>query len=393
MGTITGVLRPCTLCAVLCLCLYAPAIPLTGAAESTQATVTEVTRDDIFVPHVSTVPANAGQRVGIAVRHIRATQEPTRGAVLFTNPGASSSVATLDVDHKTYSLPAALAQQRFDVYLMDHTGVGRSPHPTMDDPCNADPAEQHLLIPNPLPQPCHPTYPHNLVTLFTEVDEVNAVVDYILERTGREKIALAGWSRALFRLGLYAAQHPDKVERIAIVGPGYRPDAPNEFPQSKVSYSFQVRTVGEQFENWERQRRCEDIVEPGVNEALLKSFRANIDPGAAGWGTPPGELYRSPTGSQVDAGWNRTSAARVRVPTLIVVGEHDPRSERDAPALYGDIGSKEKILVKVQCATHFVLWERNHQSVHKAFTEFLTSGTVNGRQGVMTVDRHGTYLQ
>jgi hypothetical protein len=39
-----------------------------------------------------------------------------------------------------------------------------------------------------------------------------------------------------------------------------------------------------------------------------------------------------------------------------------------------------------------VLWERNHQAVHKGFAEFLTSGTVNGRQGVVTVDRHGNYL-
>jgi pimeloyl-ACP methyl ester carboxylesterase len=191
------------------------------AARAQERQGAEITREDIFVPHVSTVPANAGQTVGIAVRHITpAGGRATRGAVLFTNPGSTSSVAMLDVNYKTYSLPAALARQGFDVYLMDHTGVGRSPHPTMDDPCNADPAEQHVLIPNPLRQPCNPTYPHNLVTVFTEVDEIDSVVDYIRKRTERNKIALAGWSRAMFRFGLYAAQRPEKVERLAIVGPG-----------------------------------------------------------------------------------------------------------------------------------------------------------------------------
>jgi hypothetical protein len=66
-----------------------------------------------------------------------------------------------------------------------------------------------------------------------------------------------------------------------------------------------------------------------------------------------------------------------------VVGEHDPRFAEQAPTLYADISSTEKILLKVQCATHFVLWERNHEVIHDAFAEFLTNGTVNGRQGVI----------
>ena len=125
----------------------------------------------------------------------------------------------------------------------------------------------------------------------------------------------------------------------------------------------------------------------------MTSLRTYADPGAASWGTPPGMLYRVPTGSQVDAGWNRAAAKRVTVPVLLVVGEHDPRFAREQPALYADISSQEKLLVKVQCATHFLLFERNHKVVHRAFAEFLTKGTVNGRQGLVTVDREGKYLQ
>jgi pimeloyl-ACP methyl ester carboxylesterase len=139
-------------------------------------------------------------------------------------------------------------------------------------------------------------------------------------------------------------------------------------------------------------RRCEDIVEPGVHEALITSLRTYDDPGAASWGTPPGMLYRVPTGSQVDAGWNRGSAERVRVPVLLVVGEHDPRFSQEAPTLYADLSSQEKLLVKVQCATHFLLFERNHKTVHNAFAEFLAKGTVDGRQGVITADRNGNYV-
>jgi hypothetical protein len=75
-----------------------------------------------------------------------------------------------------------------------------------------------------------------------------------------------------------------------------------------------------------------------------------------------------------------------------VVGEDDPRSAEEVPNLYTDIGSTEGILLKMQCATHFLLFERNHRTVHDAFAEFLTKGTVNGRRGEMTVDRNGNYL-
>jgi pimeloyl-ACP methyl ester carboxylesterase len=366
---------------------------------------TGVTREDIFVPHVSTVPANAGERVGISLRRVRsAHQPPTKGPVLFTNAGTLSTLATLDLNYKTYSVAAALAEDGFDVYLMDHTGYGRSPRPTMDDPCNADPSDQRLLIPQPLAAPCVARYPRHLVTIFTELAEIDSVVEYIRRQTRRNRVSLAGWSRATFRFGLYAAQHPEKVERLALVGPGYRPDAPSEFPPSNTLTSdqatraavprwpFTVRRLEEPLVSWERMRRCEDIVEPGVHEALITSLRTYDDPGAASWGTPPGMLYRVPTGSQVDAGWNRGSAERVRVPVLLVVGEHDPRFSQEAPTLYADLSSQEKLLVKVQCATHFLLFERNHKTVHNAFAEFLAKGTVDGRQGVITADRNGNYV-
>ena len=404
MRTITAVLRSCALCLLVFLLIDAQPVPLARAGESTQATTTEVTREDIFIPHVSTVPANAGQTVGISVRHVtRKDRQPTRGPVLFTNPGFTSSLTVFDLDYKTYSIAAALAEQGFDVYLMDHTGFGRSPRPTMDDPCNVDPSQQQLLIPNPLSAPCGASYPHHLVTIFTELAEINSVVDDIRKKTGRDRISLAGWSRSMFRFGLYATQHPDKVERLAIVGPGYRRDAPSDFPiannpspgpsrTSAPQFSFFLRTADDVLAAWARQRRCEDTFDPGIHDAITDAVRAYADPGAAMWGMPPGTFYRVANGTQVDAGWNRMSAPRVKAPILVVVGEHDPRSAEEVPNLYTDIGSTEKILLKMQCATHFLLFERNHKTVHNAFAEFLTKGTVNGRHGVMTVDRDGHYL-
>jgi pimeloyl-ACP methyl ester carboxylesterase len=404
MRAVTAVLRSCALCVFLFVCVWPQPVPLTEAGESRQASTREVTREDFFVPHVSTVPANAGQTVGISVRRItRQDKPPTRGPVLFTNSGFTSSLVMFDLDYKSYSIATALAEQSFDVYLMDHTGFGRSPRPTMDDPCNVDPSQQQLLIPKPLSARCGASYPHHLVTIFTEQAEIDSVVDSIRMKTGRDRISLAGWSRSMFRFGLYAAQHPDKIERLAIVGPGYRRDAPSDFPiantpssgpsrTSAPQFSFFLRTADDILAPWARQRRCEDTFDPGIHEALANAVHRYADPGAVTWGTPPGTFYRIANGTQVDTGWNRMSASRVKAPVLLVVGEHDPRSAEEVPNLYADIGSREKILLTAQCATHFLPFERNHKTLHNAFAEFLTKGTVDGRQGVMTVDRNGNYV-
>jgi pimeloyl-ACP methyl ester carboxylesterase len=403
MRIIAAALRSSALCVFLFVCVWPQSVPFTAASKTTQAATTQITREDLFVPHVSTVPANAGQRVRIGVRRVTPKdQQPTRGAVLFTNSGFTSSVAMFDLDYKTNSIAASLAEQGFDVYLMDQTGFGRSPRPTMDDPCNVDPSQQELLMPTLLRAPCNASYPQHLVTIFTELPEIDSVVDYIRKETGRNKVSLAGWSRSLSRFGLYAGLHPEKVEGLAIVGPGYRRDAPSEFPiwntvagsatrTDVPRFSFLLRTTDEIFAAWDRQRRCQDTVEPGIRDALANAIRTYADPGAAAWGNPPGAFYRVPTGSGVDVGWNRSSASRVKAPVLLVVGEHDPRSAEEAPNLYADIGSTEKILLRVQCATHFLLFERNHKALHNAFAEFLTKGTVNGRRGEIAIDRNGRY--
>jgi len=46
--------------------------------------------------------------------------------------------------------------QGFDVFVMELQGSGRSPRPKIDDPCNANPAQQGVLIPDPLSAPCSP---------------------------------------------------------------------------------------------------------------------------------------------------------------------------------------------------------------------------------------------
>jgi pimeloyl-ACP methyl ester carboxylesterase len=130
---------------------------------------------DHFVPHISTVPANAGEQVELFVRErVRRADDDERDndghhgrrpVVLMVHGSTQSTVVAFDPRFENYSWMAFLARAGFDVFAMDQSGYGSSPRPTMEDPCNASDAQQRaLLIPNPLPAPCAPAYPFTLTT-------------------------------------------------------------------------------------------------------------------------------------------------------------------------------------------------------------------------------------
>jgi len=192
---------------------------------------------DHFVPHVSTVPANAGEDVELYLRERvrpgiqgRSRQKPPR-AVLFIPGSATASVPAIDLTFQDYSWMAFLARRGLDAFALDLTGYGRSPRPRMDDPCNVGPrTQQALLVPNPLTSTCAPSYPFLLGTTQSDLDEIDAAVDYIRALRGVERVSLVGWSLGGRRAGLYAALHPDKVDRLVLYAPNYSRANPSNPP-------------------------------------------------------------------------------------------------------------------------------------------------------------------
>ena len=134
------------------------ALPLASGAQERFVTI------ERFVPHTSTVPANAGERVGIYLRE-KATsaaaarfalgESPAGRVVLFVHGGSVSSIPDYDLDYKDYSWMGYLAEAGFDTFAMDQSGYGRSPRPMMDDPCNMSEANQALATPHAAP--CEPS--------------------------------------------------------------------------------------------------------------------------------------------------------------------------------------------------------------------------------------------
>ena len=52
--------------------------------------------------------------------------------------------------------------------------------------------------------------------------------------------------------------------------------------------------------------------------------------------------------------------------------------QADVHELYEDLGSEQKVLLDLGCASHNAMWERNHLILFRASLEWLTSGTVEG---------------
>lgn len=357
-------------------------VPAVGAHAATRRQLPEQTRVLAIhhaVPHVSTVPANAGEAVHLQLRervrpgvHGRANAHPD-AAVLFVPGSATPSVPAYDLSFEDYSWMAYLARAGLDVFAADPTGYGHSPRPKMDDPCNVNPPQQVLLVPDPLPAPCPLGYPFRLGTASSEQDELDAAVDYIRALRGVDRVSLVGWSLGGHRAGLYAAHHPEKVDRLVLLAPNYVRTSPSNPPATlpQPGFPMALRTRAEQV-NWAGVA-CEGQVDPAVKDPLWASVN-EYDPLGAAWG-PPGGVMHIPVTTQW--GWNPTTAGQVVAPTLIVRGALDTTiSATNLTHLHADLGTTEKALVTVPCASHFMMWESQRHALHALSAAWLTGGAL-----------------
>ncbi len=180
------------------------AVDLTTEVQSEGEDSKRIRTADHFVPHISTVPANEGERVELFVRErFRRGRQRNRPVVLMVHGNTQSAVPAFDLRFENYSWMAFLAEAGFDVFAMDLSGYGLSPRPTMDDACNASQSDQIAHL-NPLPEPCPPSYPFRLTTSQSDWDEIDTVVDYVRQLRGVDKVNLIGWSIGGPRMGGFA---------------------------------------------------------------------------------------------------------------------------------------------------------------------------------------------
>ena len=338
---------------------------------------------DHYVRVHSTVPAIAGQDVPIYVREralagsaLRSVSNTDR-VVLFVHGAGTPAEVSFDVPQQDYSWMAYLARAGFDVFAMDTTGYGRSNRPSaMNDPCNlARDRQQAAFVPSLIPALCPPSYPHALTTIASDWNDIGAVVDYLRALRHVDRVSLLAWSLGGPRAGGYAAQHPEKVQKLVLLAPAYNKASPSappaKMPPDGVPMNTQSRD--EFYANWDRQVGCPAQYDPAVGESVWSEMLAS-DPVGATWGSG---VRRAP--QTATWGWNAAMVGKTQTPTLMVSGQHDKQVPPDrVRELYADLAAPQKIFVDLACSSHNAMWEKNHLLLFKASLDWLTTGTVNG---------------
>jgi pimeloyl-ACP methyl ester carboxylesterase len=359
------------------------AIALAAAACVAAAGISAQSRKIASIDHTVTiksqVPAIAGQDAQIYVRE--RVQEGLKPAadhvVLFVHGAGTPAEVAFDVPVEGYSWMAFLAGNGFDAFSMDTEGYGRSSRPApMNDPCNLAADQQKQFIPSVIKEPCAANYPGQLTTIASDWHDIDAVVDHIRKLRNVPKVSLVAWSLGGPRAGGYAAQHPDKVNRLVLLAPAYNRNAaatPPALPNRGTVFNTQSRSEFDA--NWDRQIGCENQFEPAVREAVWKELLAS-DPVGAKWGTG---VRRAP--STTTWGFNAAMIGGMKTPTLMIAGAHDKQVTPDRVRVaYDDLGATDKVLVDLGCSSHNAMWERNRTLMFNASLEWLTKGTVNGHR-------------
>jgi pimeloyl-ACP methyl ester carboxylesterase len=360
---------------------------------------------DYLVPHISTVPANAGKRVELFVRE--KVQKPStvqRPVVLMIAGATVSTVPVFDLQFEDYSWMDRLATAGFDVFAMDHTGYGLSPRPMMDNPCNTTTAQQQLyLIPTTLTLPCSPAYPYQLTSIRSDWDEIDSVVDYLRGFKSVDRVTIVAWSYGGVRAAGYAGLHPEKVDRLLLYAPGtsgttnYNRLNLDNSPQSQPVSGAPSAILGTNdfHATWDTQVGCTQQYAPDIRPSITQ-YMLDFDPLGSTWGTAG--VRRAPNLNMTTPNWglNMALVARITAPTLIIRGDLDKTVLLPGvQALFGDlVAVPKKVFVHVACASHYLVWEKQHQILLRASEEWLQKGTFTGQQsGSFAVDSGGEVRQ
>jgi pimeloyl-ACP methyl ester carboxylesterase len=302
--------------------------------------------------------------------------------VLFIHGAGTPSEVAFDTAYRDYSWMAYLARAGFDVFSMDNIGYGRSTRPApMNDPCNLPAGEQRALLPRGQVETCSPSYGRQLTTIDSDWNDIGAVVDHLLELRHVSQVSVIAWSFGGPRAGGYAAQHPEKVQKLLLLAPLYIREIPGQPPEQvpAIGAAMSTQSHDELTAIWNSQVGCAGQIDQALSDTLWPAMLAT-DPVGATWGSG---VRRAPL--VTNWGWNAAMAAATRIPTLMVTGEHDKQVlPMNVHELYADIGSKSKVLIDIACSSHYPMWEKNHLLLFHTSVEWLTKGTVNGvAQGIV----------
>ncbi len=317
------------------------------------------TNDMKLVVESYTVPAkDAGIELYVRNKRPADMKNFTPEKVLLYVHGATyPSETAFDFELGGFSWMDFIARHGYDVYLLDLRGYGRSTRPPEMDA----PAKDNGPI----------------VKTETAVRDIEAVVEHILQRRGIEKLNLLGWSWGTTTMGSYAAQNPQRVNKLVLYAPVWLRKEPLKLPPGPLpAYRTVTNEAAKQrWLNGVPAEKEKELIPDGWFEAWVDATFATDPVGAQQ--NPP--ILRAPNGVVDDiqnfwaAGKPKYDPAKITAPTLIIHAEWD----QDTPAymsqalfpLLTNTASKRYIVIGE--GTHTVIMEKNRMQLFKETQLFL----------------------
>jgi pimeloyl-ACP methyl ester carboxylesterase len=278
--------------------------------------------------------------------------------VLFVHGATYPSETAFDLKLNGLSWMDYIAQNGYDVYLVDVRGYGKSTRPPEMDRPAADNGP--------------------IVRTETAVKDVGTVVDFILKRRGVSKINLLGWSWGTSIMGWYTAQNNAKVNRLVLYAPQWIPTTQSLINPGDNLGAYRTVSRDAAKARWLTgvpEDKKADLIPTGWFEAWADATFATDPVGSKQ--TPP--VLRAPNGVVQDGRdlWRASKPpydpADIRVPTFLVHAEWDA----DLPsymlhAYFSKLtNTPYKRYVEIGEGTHTIIMEKNRMELFQGVQQFL----------------------
>lgn len=145
--------------------------------------------------------------VRIFVREVTARKHSRKPPILLLHGGGPGGIASFDLPVAGGSFAEDLAKQGLHVFIMNVRGWEQSTRPDYD-------TTKRWVIAASSVEASH---------------DIDAIVDFIIERTNRKKVCLFGWATGGSWMGYYACINPEKISSLIMLNSLYNVKAPWAF--------------------------------------------------------------------------------------------------------------------------------------------------------------------
>jgi pimeloyl-ACP methyl ester carboxylesterase len=334
--------------------LLAAVALLVSLASASLAEVPRLEAEDTMIP-----AADPGIQLFVRnKRPVGMTRFMPEKILLFVHGATYPAETAFDLPLNGLSMMDYIAGQGFDVYLVDVRGYGGSTRPPeMDKPASESPP---------------------IADTRMAVKDVGAAVDYILKRRSVGKISLMGWSWGTSIMGMYTAEHNNKVNRLVLYAPLWifstRPIIGGDGPLGAYRTVSRDSAKARWLAGVPEAKKA-DLIPAGWFEQWADATWATDPVGAKQ--SPP--VLRASNGVLQDvrsywaAGKALYDPADIRVPTLLIHAEWDADLPSDQAQAYFKklTNTPYKRFVELGEGTHTVMMEKNRMQFFHEVANFL----------------------